>query len=222
MSIVFEERLSDSSLIASVTRGETVQDGSALRPAINDWHMIFVRHRGSLRPLLVGPKTTAGIASWEAGAEILWIRFKPGTFMPGLPFKTLVNEETLLPEASSRSFWLKGSTWQIPDFDHAETFVEKLERDGVLVQDPLVRAVLAQGRNDAPERTVRHRFSQAIGLSQTHVRQVERAREAAAFLRQGVSIPDTVYLAGYADQPHLTRALKKWIGYTPAQLLRQP
>jgi AraC-like DNA-binding protein len=221
MSIIFQERSSDSPLIASVTQGQTVQDGSALRPALNDWHMIFVKHRGNLRPLIVGPKTTAGITSWEEGAEILWIKFKPGTFMPHLPFKTLVDEETILPEASSHSFWLKGSAWQIPDFDYAEIFVERLEREGLLLQDPLVRAVLAQGLNDAPERTVRHHFSQATGLTQGHIRQVERAREAAAFLRQGVAIPGVVYLAGYADQPHLTRALKKWIGYTPAQLLRK-
>jgi AraC-like DNA-binding protein len=37
-------------------------------------------------------------------------------------------------------------------------------------------------------------------------------------LRQGVSILDTVEQAGYADQPHLTRSLKRLIGQTPAQL----
>lgn len=221
MSIVSQERPSESPLIASVTRGQTVHDGSSLRPALNDWHMVFVRRRGKVRALLVGPKTTAGIASWEEGAEILWLRFQPGTFMPGLLFKTLLDQETLLPEASSRSFWLRGSAWEAPDFDYAETFVGRLEREGLLLQDPLVRAVLIQGSTDAPERTVRHRFARATGLTQGHMRQVERAREAAGFLRQGVAIPDVVYLAGYADQPHLTRALKRWVGYTPAQLLRK-
>ncbi len=38
-------------------------------------------------------------------------------------------------------------------------------------------------------------------------------------LQQGVSIVDTVDQAGYADQPHLTRSLKRFIGQTPAQLL---
>jgi AraC-like DNA-binding protein len=49
---------------------------------------------------------------------------------------------------------------------------------------------------------------------------VERAKRAAALLRQGWSILDTVHAAGYFDQPHLTRSLKHWIGYTPAQLMR--
>jgi AraC-like DNA-binding protein len=30
-----------------------------------------------------------------------------------------------------------------------------------------------------------------------------------------------VYQVGYFDQPHLTRALKRWVGYTPAQLARE-
>jgi AraC-like DNA-binding protein len=35
-----------------------------------------------------------------------------------------------------------------------------------------------------------------------------------------MSIPDTMYELGYFDQPHLTRALKHFVGFTPAQLLR--
>jgi AraC-like DNA-binding protein len=37
-------------------------------------------------------------------------------------------------------------------------------------------------------------------------------------LKQGISILDAVTLAGYADQPHLTRSLKRLVGQTPAQL----
>jgi hypothetical protein len=39
-------------------------------------------------------------------------------------------------------------------------------------------------------------------------------------LKQGVSILDTVYQAGYFDQAHLTRSLKYLIGQTPGQIIR--
>jgi AraC-like DNA-binding protein len=39
-------------------------------------------------------------------------------------------------------------------------------------------------------------------------------------LHSGLSILDTVAELGYFDQPHLTRSLKQWVGYTPAQLLQ--
>jgi methylphosphotriester-DNA--protein-cysteine methyltransferase len=51
--------------------------------------------------------------------------------------------------------------------------------------------------------------------------QIERARYATTLLKQGVSILDSVELAGYADQPHLTRSLKRYIGQTPAQIISE-
>jgi len=44
--------------------------------------------------------------------------------------------------------------------------------------------------------------------------------DGAELLQQGASILDTVFDAGYSDQPHLTRSLKHWIGHTPGQLSR--
>ena len=122
------------------------------------------------------------------------------------------------PDASGQSFWLKGSALEFPSYENADTFVERLYHDEVLVNDPLVNAVLQGEPPDASPRTVRHRFLQSVGLTQTDIFQYQRAQKAADLLRQGVSIFDTLDLAGYYDQPHLTRALKHWIGYTPAQL----
>ena len=67
-------------------------------------------------------------------------------------------------------------------------------------------------------RTLRHRFLRATGLTHCHIRQFERAQQAATLLRQGTSILDTVYALGYFDQPHLTRSLKQFVGHTPAQI----
>jgi AraC-like DNA-binding protein len=80
--------------------------------------------------------------------------------------------------------------------------------------------VIQDHPQETPSRTIRHRFLRATGLSRSHIRQIERAQQAAALLRQGVSIPDTVFKLGYFDQPHLTRSLKRWVGHTPAQLMR--
>lgn len=220
MSLIYEERNPDSPYIETITRGWTESDGSAIRPAEVHWHMVFARHEGRLHPFVVGSPKTAGIASWTAGAEVLWIKFRLGAFMPHLAARNYVDSETLLPDASSKSFWLKGAAWQFPDYDNVETFVERLVRDDVLVLDPVVRSALEDQLPDISPRTVRHRFLQATGLSQNHIRQFERAQRAAALLQQGVSIVDTVYQAGYFDQPHLTRALKQFFGYTPAQMIQ--
>jgi AraC-like DNA-binding protein len=186
--------------------------------------MVFAKYQGRVHPIFVGPLTTAGVVSYEAGAEILWIKFSLGTFMPHLPIRNFLDTETILPEAAGKSFWLKGSAWQYPDFENVETFVDRLAREGVLMRDPVVQATLQEQLPEMPSRTLRHHFLRATGLTQSHIHQMQRAQNASALLKQGVPVLDTVYQAGYFDQPHLTRSLKQFIGYTPGQIsqLNQP
>ncbi len=220
MSLSVEERLSDSAYVEKVMRGQTTDVGSTIRPAETNWHMVLTRHGGGTQFLVVGPWGTSGMAAWGGEAEILWIKFRLGVFMPHLPGRDILDSETVLPEASSRSFWLKSSTWQFPDYENADTFVGKLVREGVLTYDPLVNTVLQGEQTDMSPRTIRHRFLRATGLTQSHILQFERARRAEGLLKQGLPILETVFEAGYFDQPHLTRSLKQFIGYTPAQIIR--
>lgn len=212
MSMISEERLSDSPYIESVMRGWTLREGTAIRPAEIHWHMVFVKYPGGTLALTVGPLTTSGIASWGEGGEILWIKFKLGVYMPHLPMKVYRNGEQILPDASRNRFWLKGAARQIPDFENAETFIDHLVREEDLVHDPVVSAALQDQPPEMSDRTLRHRFLQATGQTQGHIRQYERAIKAASLLRHGVSILDTVFEAGYFDQPHLTRSLKQFLG----------
>ncbi len=220
MSLSYEERLSDSPYIEKVTRGWTTSVGSTIRPAETNWHMVLARHSGDTQLIVVGPWGASGTATWGGEAEILWIKFKLGVFMPHLPGRDILDSETVLPEASSRSFWLKSSAWQFPDYENVDTFVQKLVREEVIAYDPLVNAVLQGEPTDMSPRTVRHRFLRATGLTQSHILQFERAQRAERLLQQGWSILDTAFEAGYFDQPHLTRSLKQFIGYTPAQISR--
>ena len=64
-------------------------------------------------------------------------------------------------------------------------------------------------------------FTRITGRSQRQVRQIARAREAAARLRTGEAIADVAYELGYADQSHLTRDVKRLTGYTPAESQRR-
>lgn len=55
-------------------------------------------------------------------------------------------------------------------------------------------------------------------MSQRTVQQISRARQAMRLLQQGASILDAVHEAGYYDQAHLSRSMKRWLGHTPSQL----
>jgi AraC-like DNA-binding protein len=149
------------------------------------------------------------------------ILLKLGSFLPKLPTSRLVDGGVDLPGASSNSFWLGGSVWQLPDYENAEIFVEWLVREGLLLHDPVIEEALQGQLKGLSERAVQYRFLQTTGITQSTARQIERARYATLLLQQGTSILDTLQQAGYYDQPHLTRSLKRFIGQTPAQLLER-
>ncbi len=130
--------------------GHTASDGTAIRPAENHWHMVLVKRNGLMQLRVVGPLVKAGELPYIEGIELLWIKLRLGTFMPHLPTTDFRDAETILPDASSQSFWLKGSAWQFPNYENADAFVERLVREDILVRDPLVDAALHGDAEDTP------------------------------------------------------------------------
>jgi hypothetical protein len=183
--------------------------------------MVVTKYRGETILTVRGPETKASHADAPEDAEFLGISFKLGAFMPHLPpGYVLDRNDVYLPEASKNSFWLQGAAWEFPTFENVDTFVDRLVREGLLVHEPVVDAVLKGEPPNLSPRSVQYRFLQATGITQKYVQQIERAQRARALLQGGSSILDTVYETGYFDQPHLTRALKRFLGQTPAEIAR--
>ncbi len=221
MSLNFEKRPSNSPFVERVWHSHSERASSFISTAAIHWEMVVTKYEGKTFLTVRGPETKPTPMGFPAEREWFGITFKLGTFMPHLPPGNLRDgRDANLPEATRKSFWLHGSVWQFPDFENADTFVDRLVREGLLVHDPVVEAVLQGHSQDLSLRSVQYRFLGATGLSHRMVQQIERARHAAALLEQGKSILDTVYEAGYFDQPHLTRALKRYLGQTPAQIAR--
>ena len=57
-------------------------------------------------------------------------------------------------------------------------------------------------------------------MSHRALRQIERARRATLLLREGMAPGEVAAEAGYFDQAHLTRSLRKLIGLTPGGIAR--
>ena len=221
MIIFDEDRPSDSPFVERVWRCHSEGAAPFLSIAASRCELVVSRLRDKVTVTVRGPETRATpLGDCPGDGEWLGILLKLGTFLPHLPTCTLVDAEVNLPAISRNSFWLFGSAWQLPDYNNADTFVDWLVRHGLLAREPVVEAVL-QGHlqeEDRDLRTIQRRFRRSTGLTQSAARQIERARYATHLLQQGTSIPDTVFEAGYFDQPHLTRSLKFLIGQTPAQI----
>lgn len=220
MNTFFEGRTSDSPYIHGIWHGHTHGVYTPICPAAAEWNLFLQQKRGRVTVLFEGPLTRAKAKLETEDTEFCVIRFKAGTFLPVVPVQRYLNTDLCLPESSRGSFWLHGMNWEFPRFEDVEMFVSRLVRHEVLLRDPLVTAVLHDQPQDVSMRTVRRRFLQSTGLTPKQITQIDRALRAMALLTSGVPILDVVYDLGYADQPHLTRSLRRFIGQTPGEIMR--
>jgi AraC-like DNA-binding protein len=219
--ITFDDRPSDSPLVERVWRSHSERAGTFLSMAACNWVMVVTRVEGRTSLTVRGPETRATTADCPADGEWIGVNFTLGSFMPLLPTGTLRDRnDVTLPAASSRSFWLNGSAWEYPSFDNAETFVRRLLQRGLIAGDPYVQDILRGETRRGSQRTEQRRVLRATGLTPATIRQIERARHATALLRSGAPIADVAQDAGYFDQAHLTRSLKRFVGQTPLQIVR--
>jgi len=219
MEFDFDTRSSDSPFVETIWRTQSTGGGSFISTAASHWEMVVTKQKGKITLSLRGPETKASPAPIPEDAEFLGIIFKHGTFMPHLPATKLVDEEIHLPETARNSFQMYGATWQFPNFENADTFVNRLIREDLLAQDHVVDDVLRGRTLDLSLRSLQRRFLHVTGLTYKAIQQIERARHALVLLQSGIPIPETAFRAGYFDQPHLTRSLKLFAGQTPAQIV---
>jgi AraC-like DNA-binding protein len=221
MKFFFEERPSDSPFIEKIWYAQSEQGREFTSVAETHSEIVIARYEGKTEIAVRGPETKATPATTPADGEVFGIVFKLGTFMPTLlPRNLLDRRETYLPVVSNRSFWLESSAWEIPTLENADTFVERLVREGLLAHDPVVSAVVHGQPQAFTARALQYRFVRATGLPYKVVQQIERARRAASLLKSGISILDSAHETGYFDQSHLTNSLRRFLGQTPAQIAR--
>jgi len=217
----FDRRDSDSPLIQTIWRSQSEGGGSFTSTAASHWEMVVTKQRGKLTLSVRGPETQASPATVPEDAAFFGIIFKHGVFMPQLPKNELVDKEIHLNESIKNSFQFLGSTWQFPTFENVDTFVDRLMRANILSFDSLVEDALRGQTLYLSQRSIQRHFVHITGLTYKTIQQIERARHASSLLQGGMPITETAYQAGFYDQAHLTNALKRFYGQTPAQISNQ-
>jgi AraC-like DNA-binding protein len=217
----FDSRSSDSPLVQSIWRSRSEGGGSFISTAVSQWEMVVTRQWDQLTLSVRGPETGASSAPVPEDVEFFGIIFKHGVFMPRLPKSELVDQEIHLRESLNNAFQFLGTTWQFPTFENADTFISRLVNTDILSFDPIVEDVLHGQVTDLSQRSIQRRFLHVTGLTHKTIQQIERARQASALLQGGTPIIETAYQTGYFDQAHLTNALRRFYGQTPAQIAHQ-
>ena len=223
MAIEIDVRPSGSPLIDCVWRGHSTGAGRLNSIASSHWHLVVSRVGGEIRVGGPGPEGRPAATPLPSGGSWVGIRFRLGVMLHDVPIPNLVNTEMVLPAASHRSFWWKGGTWESPTYDNAEGLVTRLAREELIGRDTLIESGMhGGGGDDVSLRTLQRRFRVATGQTRRAVLQIEQARQAAVRLCEGATPADVATELGYYDQPHLTRATRRYLGWTPAELARRP
>jgi AraC-like DNA-binding protein len=165
-----------------------------------------------------GPESRSVTAPLPVDGYWVGIRFRLGVMLQDVAIPNLVDGDMVLPEASHRSFWWKGGTWERPTYGNAEGLVARMEREDLIGREPLIDDAMQRGAGAVSLRTLPRRFYLATGLPRRTVRQIESARRAAVRLREGTTAADVTHELGYYDQPHLSRSMRRYLGRTPAEL----
>ncbi|MGH1547660.1 hypothetical protein ACRAWB_00120 [Leifsonia poae] len=138
------------------------------------------------------------------------MRLALGATLTALPAPLLVDRFVELP-TDGRWFDLLGERVQIPQFADAEEFVALLVRRGSVVLTDIEGISVT-------DRTRQRRYLAAVGLPKRTVIQIERANDAAVQLSEGRPPATVAHEAGYFDQPHLARSLRRFIGPSATEL----
>jgi AraC-like DNA-binding protein len=214
----FEACFARSSMVEQVWQTRSGFDKSFISVAASHWEMVVTEQEGVSRLTVLGPETRATTASIPENAVFFGIQFSLGTFMPALPPGQLVDRGLTLPLASKTSVWLGGHRLELPSSDDVDAFVAKLVGSGLLVHDPVPLAALQGDVLHLSARSVERRVSRATGLTLGGIRQLRRAELAVGMLSEGEPPFDVAHDVGYADQPHLTRSLRRFMGQTPGEI----
>ncbi|MEU3981010.1 helix-turn-helix transcriptional regulator [Streptomyces sp. NPDC026672] len=204
-------------------------DGSDARAVLPDGCMDLLWSEGRL--LVAGPDTRPYVPE---GPARRWagLRLHPGAApaLLGVPAHELLNRRVdlsdLWPAAEVR-----GLRDRVDAAEEPTTALEEIALERAPAPDPALRhlvAALGAGRPVAAvaaelsigARQLHRRCLHAFGYGPKTLARILRLQHALALARSGLPLAETATLAGYADQPHLTRDVRELAGTTPGGLLR--
>ena len=220
MPVDIQQRLSDSPFVRAVTRVVFDEAGGHATTPDGLWDLAVLRRGGETVVLQTGLITRPVPLDFDAGDEYVCVSFEPGVYAPDRPGSDMVDRAVVLASVAAGTFQFAGDALEIPTFENAEGLVGRLARRGHLVRDAIVAGVLAGEPVPAGERTIQRHFSLALGVSPKRLAGIRRADEALRVLHSGATPSETAFALGYADQPHLTRELRRFVGRTPGQIGR--
>ncbi|HYG83898.1 MAG TPA: helix-turn-helix domain-containing protein [Verrucomicrobiae bacterium] len=219
MSQIHKSRASISPYIDTIWKTQNISDGVYLATPDGSWDLIVLIHKsGARQMLLAGQATKPQYVPYQAGTGSVVISFASGAYMPFHPADTLTDSAEMLPNLDDDHFMLAGHAFEFPTFENAEQLVDKTVALKILKNDAVVEGELRGAPKAMSERAKQRHFSRTTGLTKKYLNQIKQAQRAIILLQQGKRPIDAAIEAGYTDQPHLAKSLKKIMNSRPSNI----
>jgi hypothetical protein len=220
MEEVEEYRPPSSPGVERVSLTRFTSAGQVLMRPDNCWDIAVFRRDGRLSVLRTGMTTRPDLVTHEPGDEILTISFSAATYMATMPGESMRNEAVLLEMFGRGRVRIGGAYREIPTFDSALDFAERLVREGIVESNKVVASILGERPRAMSERTLQRHFLKTTGLTYKRFTLIDRARQAVSLLNAGEKAADVAVALGYSDQAHLINSVREIMGQTPGQIIR--
>src|SRR5262245_12639079 len=166
MFLQFENRNSSSPFVERIWRCTSGTGGTFLSMAEGNIELVVTRLPGFLAVTLRGPVSKGSQVECPPDGEWLAIRFRLGTYLPRIPTATLIDHQDVqLPVLANGRFWFCDLTWDIPDYDNAEVFVDRLALAGVIARSHATDAVVEGDVDWMSQRPLPRRFRPVTGMA---------------------------------------------------------
>jgi hypothetical protein len=219
-ALIWTERASELDLIASVwtgTASEITPRTVLADPCVS---IILVKSKTSAEVIIRGPETKPRSEILLPGYTWTGIRVRPGVQLKNFPTHQFTNSFRVLPVDRHGRFQFEGTWLQFPDFDNAEQLIKRMRDLGYISGEVFDGHELP--KQGMSSKSYSRFIKRSTGLSPYKLRQLQRMAEAFHLLRQGMPAATVASELGFADQAHLHRAAKQFLGHTPKELLRWP
>lgn len=216
---MWEEQPGRSALVRTIWRAQVDRPGRYPVTGSEYWGLSFIRRQdGTPAAELDGPSLRGRTVDGHLGERYWGVELAAYVAVPGVPKRAILGETVNLP-VSKEHVTLGEHRWPIPDYTELDDWVNHLAERGGLLVDEEVRKALDGDRIGASARTWQRRYRRTVGLTAGQVEQLHRAQHGYLLLQSGHTPAEAAAGAGFADQPHLTRALRLIRGQTPAAII---
>ncbi len=219
MSQIHEHRKSANAYIDTVWKTQNLTDGVYLATPDGSWDLIAMTNQtGAKFMMIAGQATKPMEVPYRAGTGSIVISFEPGAYMPAHPAEDLLDNVEMLPNFDADHFMLAGHTFAFPTYENAEQLVEELVKYKILQNDSVVQSELGGKPRAMSNRGKQRHFARTTGLTKKYLDQIKQVQRAVTLLQQGKKPIEAAMEAGYTDQPHLAKSLKKIMDAKPSNV----